>query len=323
MKRSVGVTLVGVLIIVLSGLMLLGAIGGIIFMLSAPMTTQTIPNAPPPEQMRMMSIMGIGFWGVMAGFGVVIGIGILRLWSWARYTAIVIGFLVAGICVLSAIVMLVIPIPNTPGTPPGFAAGFRVGMGLFYFFWAIVYAAVTIFLIRASVTEQFKQATVARTGVVEEEQKPVAVFIVAGLMLFASLGMPYVAFIQIPVLLFGVEIDGPAGKVAMLVWCLLFVIIGIGLIRRVKQAFWAAIALYGLGIVSAIAGLRDGVAEHYYAHIPQYGSYSPHFSASMFRVAMLMGVLFAIVPIVMLLVGKTKYFAWCERKQLTVAPPQV
>ncbi|HEU5404196.1 MAG TPA: hypothetical protein VFU86_22800 [Terriglobales bacterium] len=321
MKRSAGVTVVGILILVLSAMMLIGAVLGGVFMLSAPMPAQTIPNAPPPEQMRMMSIMGMGFVGLMAAFGVAIGVGILRLWSWARYTAVVVGFLVAGICVFSALVVFAMPIPETPGTPPGFPGGLRIGMAVFYFFWALLYALVSCYLLRASVGRQFQRISLPE-GAPEQEPKPIAVLTVAGLTLVALLSLPYFLFMDLPVLLFGVEIAGGAGKLAMMLWILLFGIIGIALIRRFKTALWAAVALYGLGIVNALLSFRGGVLERYYQHLPKYGPYNPQLSASLLRMGIVLGLIGTLIPIALLFIGKKKYFAWCERKQVPVAPPQ-
>jgi MFS family permease len=317
-RRSVGVTIVGILILVLSSLMLMGAVLDGVFMLSVPMTTtQTIPNAPPPEQMRAMSILDIGFFGLMAAFGVAIGVGILRLWSWARYTAIVIGFLVTGICVFSAVIFFIIPLPETPGL----AGGFRIGMALFNLFWAVLYAVVSIYLLRASVGGQFRQAGLAQNPAVERESKPLAVLTVAGLAFFGLLCMPFFVFMDYPVLLFGTELTGGKGKMAIVIWMLLLGMTAVALVRRVKNALWAAVGLHGVGTVSELMCFRDGVLEHYFQELPKYGGYGPQMPADVMRLAMAMGILAGLVPIALLLIGKTKYFAWCERRQL-VAPPQ-
>ena len=322
MKRSVGVTLVGVLILVLSALMLMGAVLGGVFILKVPMATQTIPNALPPEQMRMMSIMGIGFWGLMAAFGVAIGVGILRLWSWARYTAIVVGFLLSAITAVSALVMLLIPFPETPGAPPGFTDTLKLGMGIFYLFWTVLFTGISIYLLRSTVGEQFRQI-VAAGDMVAAEPKPLAVWTVAGLALFAPISLPYIVFLHVPMLLFGVEISGIWGKVAFALWMLLFAAVGVGLIRRVKSAVWAGVALYATAIVNSIFNMRPGVLEHYFGQFHMYGPYPTPFNSEMLRYFTVLGMSGALIPIALLLIGKRKYFSWCERKQVLVAPPQV
>lgn len=322
MKRSLGVTLVGILILVLSSVLMLSAIFAGVVMFAVPMPAQSVPNAPPPEQMRMMSIMGFGFLGLMSALGIVIGVGLLRLWSWARYTAIVIGFLLAAITAVSALVMLLIPLPETPGASPGFSSAFKIGIATFYLCWMVLFAAISIYLLRSPVGEQFRQVVATGDVAVESEPKPLAVWTVAGLALFALIGLPYTLSLQVPMLLFGVEIGGTWGKLAFALWMLLFAAVGIGIILRVKTALWAGIGLYAIGIVNGVLSLRPGVLEHYFAQFPVYGPYPSPFGSGALRYFTIIGVFSAIIPIALLLIGKKKYFAWCERKQLPVAPPQ-
>jgi hypothetical protein len=307
---------------------MLGAIFGATALLAIPTPSPSVPNAPSPEQMRA-SVIGLVFLGLMAGLGVAIGVGLLRRRTWARYVAIVVGFFLATICVLSAVLICLVPVPEPPGVPPNFTTIFRTGIVVFYVLLIILFGGISAFLLRASMREQFSQEHVGSDltegvggRVVEQEPKPLAVLTVAALTLFALLSLPYLLSMSVPILMFGVEIPGPAGKLGLTVWMLLFALVGVGLIRRVRNAFWVSLAFYGMGLLNGILNLRPGVFEHYVRQLPQYGSYQPEFASQMVRAGMFMGVVGGILPIILLLVGRRKYFAWCEQRQLAVAPPQ-
>jgi hypothetical protein len=317
-KRSVGLTLLGIAIILLSSLALLLSGVALVVLVAVPFPGTTVANGPTPEQVRAAGIAGTAFLFVIESLGVVCGLGLLRLWNWTRYVTIVTGFLFGGFSAVMAVVVLVMPITPTSGIDSNSQHSIQVAMALFYFVGVVFFIGTSAFLMRKSIALQFQRGLPGRT-----EAKPFAVLTVAGLMLASLISLPFMVMTHFPVLLFGIEFTSLAARFAVAIWICALGFAGIALIRKSRNAFWLALGLQLAAVVNGLLSLRPGVLEHYMQQMPTYFAGGPAaFSGEVAHLSMLIGIVSASVPLLLLAIGRKKYFAWCEQAEVPVVATQ-
>jgi hypothetical protein len=132
MNRSVGVTVIAVLALLGSGLTLLMGILMAVVMAVAPVPTQ--PEFPAsPAFLKVMLLAASLVYVLPAVWGILTGIGLLRLKNWARISIIVFSVLLTlmgGFTALTALLIPFFPIP-TGTVDTSVMAVMRVSMGVF------------------------------------------------------------------------------------------------------------------------------------------------------------------------------------------------
>jgi hypothetical protein len=269
MKSSVGVTICAVVLLLASALGLLGA-GGMLFIAFGPMAGQFFDpaNLPPGANvglMRSMMLAGAMFTGLFAGFGLATGIGMIRLWRWARYAAIVIGVIVIVLSVLPAFAFLFVPLPTPAGTAGPPPAAIRWVLAGFYFFWAALGGVFVYMMARQATVDQFNGGE----GVpAPPRARPLSLTIIAWLMIVSGvMTLPMVLGMRLPALFLGIVLTGLAAKLFYAIYMVAYVVIGAGLIRRTTEALTPAIVLHSLAFVNTLVMLVPSVWRKYEAAI--------------------------------------------------------
>ncbi len=282
MKCSIGVTISSLILLIASAFALFAA-AGTAFMFLGPMSAQFFDpaNLPPGADVRMMRAAGIGgalFMTVLGAAGVTTGIGLMRLWRWARYAAITFGALTVFFSVTSGAVLLFLPMPAPPpdaGTPPQVMAGVRTAIVVFYAAWALVGAWFVFFFVRKETAVQFNG-----TGEPPRRVRPVSITVIAWLMILSGAMMvPTLAFLtmpHMPAMFLGIIIAGPAAKLFYIAYGLVYLSIGIVLITNTARALTPAIAIHILGAFNALTMLVPSIWARYQDAM---GAMSPLFAA--------------------------------------------
>lgn len=159
MKCSVGVALGAMVVLLCSVLTLVAAVGAA-YMFLGPMSRQLFDPSvlPPGADLRMMRAIGVGSTltlTMMGSVGIATGIGLIRLWRWARYSAIAFGVCVVAFSLVSAVVMLLIPMPPRTGGAPELPASFRYVLAGVYGVFALAGAGFVYLFARKKTAAQF------------------------------------------------------------------------------------------------------------------------------------------------------------------------
>jgi len=318
-KRSVGLTLVGILVILLSAALVLLCGLGVFAFLRIPSAALHPPNGSPQDA-RMFGFVGLGFMFVVGGLGVASGIGLVRRWEWSRYVTMVFGFLAAGLCALSGLMMMVVPFPPSPNVSSQFMDKTRLVFVGFYLFWLIFFLVISLFLLKKNIGEEFR----APKPETLRGPRPLAVWTVAGLQLVALLSLPMFLIGHPPTFFMGMALPELPGKIFMLLWMLAYAATGVALFRRIRSAYWVAVGLYLIGLVNGLVILLPGPSARFLEVMQRYSGtgYGPFYSSGTLRIMMLVGLVSGVIPLLLLAVGRQRFFAWCEKETPNIPLPQ-
>lgn len=265
MKCSVGVALGAAVVLLCSVLALVGAIG-MAYMFLGPMSRQFFDPAvlPPNADLRMMRAVGVGstlMLTLVGSVGIATGIGLIRLWRWARYSAIAFGACVVAFSLVSAVVMLLIPMPPRTGGAPDMPANVRFVLSGMYGVWALAGAGFVFLFARKTTAAQFAAGVSDAASPV----RPVSVTIIAWLMIFSAVMMvPSLAMFNPPAMFLGLIMTGFAAKLFYMAYMVAYLAIGVGLIRRTAAALMPAILLHALAVPNALVMLLPSTWTRYH-----------------------------------------------------------
>ncbi len=280
-QRSAVVTASGVIAILGSTVAAIGVLLGTVGVLILPPPRARVPGILPIMFVMMAAFFAITVWGIFAG------IGLLRFRNWARMSVLVWSGMTAPISLLIVVVFLFMPLPMPPGSPARVGAFTRLFIVLFYgaplaiaIWWLILFTRTRI--VTQFKRAQFASAQLSSPGALPIEgdpalgasatvwspdsaapgayapvpppmptpDLPIPIIVLACFFLLSSLSFVMVFLMHMPAMLFGVAIGGAAGTAVYVVWCLLYVSSGVGILKRVAWSYSVAIGLQILGLVS-------------------------------------------------------------------------
>src|SRR5260370_5288452 len=229
-KRSASVTAAGIVAIIGSVLTLLGSCLIVVAILVTP-ASQTGPQLP--SFVRNLTVGAIAFFASLAILGIFTGVGVLRLKSWARISALVWSGITAAICGfgLAFLTFIPLPTPASSPTPVSIMAFVRVPTGFFYaaplgiaIWWLILFQ-------RKRIAAQFAAPGIdvpldasgfpAQTTPEARPALPLPITVLAVFLLLSSLSVFLLPFVHMPMVLFAHPFRGPAGTAVWMTTCLL------------------------------------------------------------------------------------------------------
>jgi hypothetical protein len=262
MRRPAGVTVAAVVL----GLMTLMGVLGVMLSLAASMLLPHLPVSGVQFRALLVcsNLLALAFF-VYCAWTV---IDLFRLRRWARISAIVIGSLLFLVSLLAGLAILAARrfaslIPQSGPTPVDVTQIFVV-MAAFYFLIALIGLWWIVYFSLPSVRSAFVSPTLMVTnpdilppgGEAQIPAPPVGtpgwrvVLVVwACLMFLGVIGLPMVLFMHIPLFLFGAILTGPAEWGVLLIMFAAQVLLGIGLIRKWKFAWYLGLVwqIYAIG----------------------------------------------------------------------------
>jgi len=217
------------------------------------MPTDRPLNQPLPS-VGVIAIMAIVYFACGA-WGVSSAIGLLRLKNWARLCFLIFGGLLAFFSLSAAAGSLIVvlpgatpPAPNlTPAVLRGVAAVFVILslMGLAIASWWLVYFN------RATVKAKFGTGGSARLP----RQFPLAITIIAWLLVAGGAINGVQMLLAYPLVLFGIVLRGWASGLALALLAAVSVTAGLGLLKKRAEAHSLAVGYFGFGVLNQVSYL--------------------------------------------------------------------
>jgi len=309
MRRSAGVTISAVVVILGSALTILFGAAMMVSFLALPRIGHAA-NLPAfvGYFVAIEAVMFLGF----GGWGIASGIGLINLRQWARISVLVFAVILVGISFPAAVVMSFIPLPKTtaPNLPSDFSAIMHAGMAAFYAMFAALGGLWLYFFNKQSVKSQFHAGQPdigsATSGLavppatadeIRRQARPLSITIIGWFMLVGSaLAPPFLLLLnkgfftfgtKLPLYLLGMYFFGRSAYVIVVVLMGVQLAAAVGLLRLKSWGLFTTIGLQCLTVVNAtmlvaIPGSRrrfqqimEGTVAAMNAHTPQQVSFVP------------------------------------------------
>jgi hypothetical protein len=255
-KRSAGVTASAVVAILGSLASLLFAVlmafGGIMTR-SAPAATgfsdQPVPPVPPGVMLAIIALLycGFGVWGLVSAAG------LLCLKNWARLCFVVFGGLLAFLSLSfaagSLMAAFTTPLPaNVPG-------GFVAAISLIFTAISLVCLAIAIWWLVYFNRRAVKAEFAGEGAASRPRQFPLAVSIIAWILIAGSVMAVVQMLFSYPLLVFGIVFRGLAASLLVALFAAVGLAAGIGMLKKRAEAYSLAIGYFGFGILNAASSI--------------------------------------------------------------------
>lgn len=271
MRRPVGVTVAAVILGLIAVLGLLGVAFSFIGMFL--MHNPALHHAARHE--------GASAQAVVAGTDLVLSgilvfclwtvVGLFRLRRWARYSVVVVGILIFILASAMSALMLVLRhfVSASPKATMSLAQLSLISMvlvafGAFYAVIALVGLWWAVYFNLKHVRRAFAGGSAMIEGqtVVETPCGPwqVVVIVFACLMLFGSVMVLGLASLRMPFFWLGILIHGKSAIAVYLAFAIVQLFIGIGLLTKLRPAYWTAVGWQVFGVLNTALFLIPGYA---------------------------------------------------------------
>ncbi len=282
-RKPVGVMLAAVVL----GLM---ALIGIVISAGSILVTLVMHNPAIPAVPGIKAIMA-GTTAVMLGFFLFCAwtvVGLFRMRPWARYAILAIGgvefFFTALMCGVM-ILMRNMPLPVPPtGPSPVSVQGVFLGMGVFYGLLSLIGVWWLVYFNVPAVRPAFSQSPAlpvetgwAAPGVMagqpqafaQTEGTPgwrIVIIVWACLMLLSILYVPMLFLMHVPLFMFGMVMRGSGATALMLVLFGAQFVLGAGLLRKWKPAWYLGMAWQAYTVAVFLSFLVPAVRMRFMAY---------------------------------------------------------
>ena len=256
MKRPIGITISAVIAIIGSAISVLL---GVLMVVSSIMTRNTPMPPPSPDQPvppiapAMMAAFIAIFYAGSGAWGTVSAIGLLRLRNWARICFAVFGGILclsSGFGVLGSLAaMWFLPqtLPTGDNVPPGLITGMFVAFGAIALLCAALGIWWIIYFNRPKVRVHFLGEDAASAP----RQFPLSITIISWILVvggpFGLLGLLMVAY---PFLFLGFVVHGLAARLLYLLFVVVSVASGVGMLRRRVEAHALAVGYFVFAVLN-------------------------------------------------------------------------
>ncbi len=272
MKRTVGTVLAGITELLFGAGLLLMGIG----MIALNSQMRNVPQQPPMPK-GFLVVMG-AMYGAMGAVAIATAIGVFKGMNWARIVSLVAGVLLALVCALCGLLMLVMPFPATPGQAVPVST-IRVIMVAVFAIPTLIGIWWTILFTRPKIVEMFR----ASAGPESPSPRPISITVIASFFIFSGVFSPLFQLYQrAPAVLFGAVIPGGTGLAINLLWGLIFLVLGIGLMRLDLRAWKATLVLLAFGLLNGVVTWSlPGRAERFESIVRSSRNYDPNLTRQM------------------------------------------
>jgi hypothetical protein len=236
-------------------------------------------NSPElPAFFRTMGQVMMGLFLVIAAFGVLTGINLIRLKNWARLSALVWAGITVVFGVIALASIMVLAFPETTGGPPVNLHYVKAMVAVMYGIPILVGIWWLVLFNQKSVKAQFRGTALATEQLVPGKPRcPLPVAIFAVFLLFSVACMFAMPFVHMPVfvILFGHRLRGELGAFVFASMAVLYLAAAIGLLTLKRwsypliiglSAFWLASSLVTFLSPSYAPNMQEMFAE---MHMPQ------------------------------------------------------
>lgn len=269
-QRPVGLVLAAIALAVMA---CMGLLSGIIMVL-----TFALIHTPETAQFPVIKVIGIGIGVVtllISGFCLWTVVGLFRVKRWARISVLILGGLLAFFSVLAALGSAIAALSqstipqSSPGLPPEAmkivmfgAAGFYLCVGLIGVWWLVYFnlrRIKAVFVAHSVRPEVVTAAFVPIEGPRIDLNGPrrsvlgVLVNCLAALYIMGGVSGIACASFHLPLFFLGHIFRGTPATVFLAATSAISIGIAVGLIRRMRVAWIAALVFDALGVISELA----------------------------------------------------------------------
>jgi hypothetical protein len=212
------------------------------------------PPAQPLPSAAVIAIMA-SLYLAFGAWGVVSAVGLLGRKNWARICFLIFGGLLAFLS-FSATAGSLIAAVALPGTiPPNVPPGFVRGIAVVFVVISLICLAIAIWWLayfnRSNVRAAFGRGAVAS----QPRQLPLAVSIVAWLLVAGGVINGIQMLLPYPLVLLGIVLRGWAAGLALALFAAISLSAGIGLLKKRIEAHSLAVGYFAFGVLNAVSYL--------------------------------------------------------------------
>ena len=278
MKRPLGIILSAIVLgLAALGLLLITALMAVssVFIFHQPLT----PATPHFFVYIMVAISVLHT--ALAVWAVLTVIGILRLRSWARYSILVIGGCLTAISLLSLFTVTITRsmMPPQPGVDPHITQIVYLAFAFFYALTAAIGIWWLVYFNRHPIRELFRNPVLlsafSDNTAGNLKRTPTAIKILGYFYLFGAVCLIPFIFLPFPALILGLIVPAKAAHFLYLVFAILAVLLGYGLLRLKESARLVAIALVIFGCVNTTLGLLPWYQNQFRQYMAQFMAIFP------------------------------------------------
>lgn len=249
MNRSVGVTVSAVVVFIGSALTLLMGAGSVLALV-------VLHNMPPQPVFVRYSIIGVATIEVaFAIWGILSGIGLLRLREWARISMVVFGVLLLLFGLPGLVFIPLLPLGPQGNVPENFVLMIKLGMGAFYGVLAALGGWWLYFFNQRMVKDQFRTAPPGAPGSATPRARPLSISIIGWFLTISAVAVLPVLLLRFPLFFFGFLFTGARAQLVMLAWCGLQFAAGVGLLRLRPWGRTLALCTLSLGMLNGLISM--------------------------------------------------------------------
>lgn len=227
-------------VVALLGSLLLLATAGLMLALPYIMPAKAGPF-PPGVRAGMYLTAGLMLAG--AAWGIATSIGLFRCDRWSRISILVFSCLMAATCLLSLVVVLLIPLPAPGGSAP--PINIRALLAAFYGSFIALGVIWAVYFTRVGVKAEFG-ATAPRT-----DPRPLSIVIIGWWLVVSSFFVLPTVIIRFPAYLLGLVLGGWRGTLFYLLSGALCFYVGRGLLRLDRRAYQVGVGYFVFAIVNS------------------------------------------------------------------------
>jgi hypothetical protein len=252
-KPSAGITASAVIAILGS----VASFGFAALMAASGLAAGTSAPGPPGQPLPSVAVIAImaslylafGVWGVASA------VGLLRRKNWARLCFLIFGGLLAFFAFSagagSLIVALALPGTIPPNVPPGLVRRVAVAFIAISLICLAIAIWWLVYFNRSNVKAAFGTGAVAS----QPRQFPLAVSIVAWLLIAGGVINGIQMLLSYPLVLFGIVLRGWAAGLALALFAAVSLSAGIGLLKKRIEAHSLAVGYFAFGVLNAVSYL--------------------------------------------------------------------
>src|ERR1700680_4459814 len=278
MTRSTGITVSAVVVIIGSIFTLLC---GTVILLGSIFTFNSSRPADAPVNLGYILVIEVVVTFAFGGWGLASGIGLLKTKEWARISTLVYATILVFISLPLAVIMAIIPLPNTPGAndpnPPfNIMLVVRVGMSLVYAMFAALGGYWLYFFNTQKVKAQFRGQPFTESAQSElaglpsansavrfgpdQYSRPLSITIIGWYLIIGSaLGPLSILFTstlfprsKLPVFILGFFLFGPSAYLLFIIWMAVQIVAAVGLLKLKTWGLYITIALQCLALLNMV-----------------------------------------------------------------------
>jgi hypothetical protein len=257
MSRTAGIIISAVIAFVGSAVSILfGAL-----MVSSSITLRSRPIVPPPGQPALpvpaslifavmaAAYVAVGVWGIISA------IGLLRLRNWARICFVVFGSIVCVVSVFGGFGLLVasLTMPQLPQPPDAAAAGIMRVMFAVFGVLALLSAALGVWWIIYFNRPGVKARFLGGATELPTPQLPIRITIISWFLVVGGASSMIGLVWSFPILFFGFPVHGWAARVIFVLFGVVSLLSGVGMLRKRVEALYLALGYFAFALLNGLA----------------------------------------------------------------------